>query len=62
MFDFGLFKLNCISAGVAAGLLLPKSSKKTALSAASIIFGFTLIPLMLKFISTIASYEHKEDF
>ncbi|MCL1808722.1 MAG: permease of phosphate ABC transporter [Clostridiales bacterium] len=54
LLDFGLLKLCVGSAGLLAGLLVPKKNKKTTLAAASIVFSFTLFPLMLKFVRIVA--------
>ena len=52
--DFGLLKLCMSSAGFIAGLLIPKKNKVSSLAVASIIFSFTLVPLMIKFVRHIA--------
>ena len=57
LIDFGLLKLCAGSAGVIVGLLIPKKNKTSALATASIIFSFTLFPLMFKFIKTIVDQE-----
>jgi hypothetical protein len=59
LLDFGLLKLCVGSAGVAAGLLIPKKNKRSALATASIVFSFTLFPLMFKFIKTIVEQERQ---
>lgn len=59
LMDFGLLKLCVGSAGVIAGLLVPKKKKKKAIAGASAIFGITLIPLLLKFIRVIIKNDEE---
>jgi len=59
LLDFGLLKLCVGSAGFIAGLFVPKKHKASALAAASIVFSFTLFPLMFKFIKTIVDQERR---
>ena len=59
LIDFVLLKLCVGSAGVIAGLFVPKKGRKSVLATASIIFSFTLFPLMFKLVGTIAKQERK---
>ena len=59
LLDFGLLKLCAGSAGFISGLLVPKKCKSSALAAASVVFCFTLFPLMFKFIKTIIDQEKR---
>lgn len=59
LLDFGLLKLCVGSAGVIAGALAPKKSKKNILAAASLIFAFTLLPLMIRFVRIIAEKDRQ---
>jgi len=59
LLDFGFLKLCAGSAGFMLGLLVPKKSKTSALAAASVVFSFTLFPLMFKFIKTIIDQERR---
>ncbi|MCL1983159.1 MAG: permease of phosphate ABC transporter [Clostridiales bacterium] len=54
LLDFGLLKLCVGSAGLIAGLLVPKKNKKSTLATASIVFSLTLFPLMFKFVKILA--------
>ena len=53
--DFGLFKLCACSAGVIAGLFIPKKCKNSVLAAASLLFSLSLFPLMFKLVKTIVN-------
>ena len=55
LMDLGLLKLCACSAGVIAGLFVPKKCKTSVLAAASILFSLTLFPLMFKIVKTIAN-------
>ena len=59
LLDFGLLKLCVGSAGFIAGALTPKKNRTSVIAVASIIFSFTLFPLMFKFIKTIVDQESK---
>ena len=59
LLDFSFLEICCCSAGVIAGLLIPRKNKKSAMATASIVFSFTLFPLMFKLIKTIVDQERK---
>ena len=52
--DFGLLKLCCISAGLISGMFVPKKCKKATFITSYVIFGLTLVPLLIKFIKVLA--------
>jgi len=59
LFDFGLLKLCVGSAAVIAGALVPRKHKKNTIAVASIVFSFTLLPLMIKFIRILADKDRQ---
>ena len=59
MLDFGFLKLCVGSAGLIAGLLIPKKKRSAVLPVASIIFSLTLFPLLFKFVRSIADNDRR---
>jgi len=53
--DFGLLKICSGSAGIIAGLLIPKKGKTSMLTVASLLFSISFFPLMFKLVKTIAN-------
>ena len=52
LMDFGLLKTCAFSAGIIAGLFIPKKCKTSVLATASLLFSLSLFPLMFKIIKT----------
>ena len=57
LIDFGLLELCSSSFGLISGMFVPKKGKKQVLAAASIVFAFTLLPLVIKLARIAANQE-----